>query len=140
MSRIFWDTNLFIYLLEDDPQFSVPVQRLRAKMLSRGDHLLTSTITLGEILTKPMKAGDSARCSRYEHMLFSSSEILSFNVEAARQYAVIRAVAKVRPPDAIQLACAASAGVDLFVTNDNHLQGKHIPGIQFIALLDRVPI
>jgi hypothetical protein len=38
------------------------------------------------------------------------------------------------------LACAANASVDLFVTNDERLQGKHVDGIQFIVPLERVPI
>jgi hypothetical protein len=44
MSRIFWDTNLFIYLWEDYGALSQAVAELRAKMLRRGDQLLTSTL------------------------------------------------------------------------------------------------
>jgi hypothetical protein len=40
----------------------------------------------------------------------------------------------------MQLACAASAGVDLFITNDARLHSKQIHGIQFIVPLERVPI
>jgi len=43
-------------------------------------------------------------------------------------------------PDAIQLACAGSHGVDLFVTNDVRFHGKQVDGIQFITPIDRVPI
>jgi predicted nucleic acid-binding protein len=35
--------------------------------------------------------------------------------------------------DAIHLACAASAGIDLFLTGDKQLTKLDIPGIQFIA-------
>ena len=42
----------------------------------------------------------------------------------------------VTSPDAIHLACAASAGTDLFLTNDKNLVGKISPGIQFIASLE----
>ena len=64
MSRIFWDTNLFIYLLEPNEEFSPMTRELRIKMLRRGDVLLTSTITLGEVLVKPMQAGDEQRCRK----------------------------------------------------------------------------
>ncbi len=37
--------------------------------------------------------------------------------------------------NAIQLACAMVARVDLFITNDERLSGKNIPGIQFIIPL-----
>ena len=50
VSRVFWDTNLFIYLLEDiDPQ-SARVAEVRERMLERDDELCTSTRTLGEVL------------------------------------------------------------------------------------------
>lgn len=52
MSRIFWDTNLYIYLFEDYGELSALAGDLRSKMLKRGDQLLTSTLTLGEILVK----------------------------------------------------------------------------------------
>ncbi len=140
MSRIFWDTNLFIYLLENNPTFVPYVENLRIRMLTRGDQLLTSTITLGEVLIKPTQAGDTDRCRRYERMILSAAQVIPFDVGAARCYASIKSDRTIKAPDAVQLSCAASAGVDLFVTNDTRLQGKFVPGIHFIAPLDRVPI
>jgi predicted nucleic acid-binding protein len=140
MSRIFWDTNLFIYVLENNPEFLPYVENLRIRMLTRGDQLLTSTITLGEVLVKPTRAGDTDRCRRYERMILSAAQVVPFDVGAARHYGSIRCDRFIKAPDAIQLSCAASVGVDLFVTNDDRLQGKFVPGIQFIAPLTRVPI
>lgn len=140
MSRIFWDTNLYIYLFEDYGPFSQATVALRTKMLARGDQLLTSTLSLGEILVKPVENGDPALCSRYESAITATSIMLPFDVKAAKVYASLRSDRTLRPPDAIQLACAASAGVDLFVTNDTRLQAKQINGIQFIVPLERVPI
>jgi predicted nucleic acid-binding protein len=140
MSRLFWDTNLFIYLFEDYGPFSASVEELRAKMLKRGDQLLTSTITLGEILIKPMQAGDAQLCRTYERAIASAATLIPFDVKAARHYASVRSSWPIKPPDAVQLSCAASAGVDLFITNDDRLQNKQVPGIQFIVPLTRVPI
>jgi uncharacterized protein len=140
MSRIFWDTNLYIYLFESYGPFSQMTVALRTKMLARGDQLLTSSLSLGEILVKPMENGDLAMCAKYESAITSSSIMLPFDVKAAKVYASLRTDRSLRAPDAIQLACAASAGVDLFVTNDTRLQAKQINGIQFIVPLDRVPI
>ena len=42
-----------------------------------------------------------------------------------------------RAPDAIQLACAAAGGTDLFITNDDRLSRKNVPGIAFIQSLQR---
>lgn len=140
MSRVFWDTNLFIYLFEDYGMLSKTVEELRSKMLARGDQLLTSTLTLGEILVKPTERSDSELCRKYEQVLSTTATMIPFDVKAARAYAGLRLERSLRAPDAIQLACAASASVDLFVTNDERLQGKHVDGIQFIVPLGRVPI
>jgi predicted nucleic acid-binding protein len=140
MSRIFWDTNLFIYLFEDYGALSKTTAGLRARMLQRGDQLLTSTLTLGEILVKPMEAEDADLCRKYENAITQTAILLPLDVSAAKIYAGLRLDRALRAPDVIQLACAARAGVDLFVTNDARLQAKQVPGIQFIVPLDRVPI
>lgn len=137
MSRIFWDTNLFIYLIEDYGELSERVVRLRKRMNERRDDLYTSTLTVGEILIKPLEAGDEILARRYEAALLQGADIIPFDVEAARLYASIRKDRTVRPPDAIQLACAAQARVDLFITNDDRLSTKSIPQIQFVTSLQR---
>ena len=140
MSRIFWDTHLFIYVFESYGQLSQAAAALRTKMLARGDQLFTSTLTLGEILVKPLEAGNLALSAKYEAAITASSITVPFDVKAAKIYAQLRSDRTLRAPDAIQLSCAASVGVDLFVTNDARLQGKQVPGIQFIVPLERVPV
>ncbi len=140
MSRIFWDTNLFIYLFENYGAFSKSVAELRTRMLERGDQLLTSTLTLGEVLVKPIELGKTELSDKYEEAIATTSLLLPFDAKAAKIYAALRCDRSLRAPDAIQLACAAAVGVDLFITNDARLQGKQVGGIQFIASLERVPI
>ncbi len=135
MTRVFWDTNLFIYLLEGGP-FASRVRELRARMLARHDHLFTSALTLGELLVKPHAAGPDA-VRDHAAALQGASTILPFDAAAAFHYAALRADRSIKPPDAIQLACAASAEVDLFITNDDRLAGKNVPGVKFIASLDK---
>jgi len=137
VSRIFWDTNLFIYLIEDFRDLSERVTVLRRRMLERGDELYTSALTLGEILIKPLEAGNDSLARRYESVLLQGAEIIPFDVEPARLYASIRRDRTIRPPDAIQLACAAHARVDLFITNDERLSMKSIPHIHFVSSLQR---
>lgn len=138
MSRIFWDTNLFIYLMEDYGDLSDRVVRLRERMLARGDELCTSTLTLGELLVKPLKAGDEELRRRYETAISTTALVLALDTPAARAYATLRATdAAIRAPDAIQLACAAQARVDLFITNDERLSEKVVPGVQFVTSLSK---
>lgn len=109
-------------------------------MLLRGDQLLTSAMTLGEILVKPVQSGDSKTADYYKKLITTTAVVLAFEEKAALVYARLRTDRSLRPPDAIQLACAASVGVDLFITNDVHLHSRQIPGIQFITPLERTPI
>jgi predicted nucleic acid-binding protein len=106
-------------------------------MIERNDELYTSAVTLGEVLVKPSETGDEVLCRCYEAALRQAATIISLDVDAARLYAAIRKDRTVRPPDAIQLACAAQARVDLFITNDERLSMKSIPRIQFISSLQR---
>jgi predicted nucleic acid-binding protein len=143
MSRIFWDTNLFVYLFEDYKDLSKKAIALRRRMIARGDQLLTSTMTVGEILVKPFQQGDRATARFYEESIARGAVIVTFDLKAARIYAGLRAMRtkkEVSPPDAIQLSCAASAGVDLFITNDDRLQDERVAGIQFVTSLHRAPL
>ncbi len=135
MTRIFWDTNLFIYFLEGGP-FAARVRALRGRMAKRGDQLCTSALTLGELLVKPHAAGPEAVRDHID-ALRRAARIIPFDHDAALHYAAIRAAGRIKPPDAVQLACAAAAEVDLFITNDDRLAGKHVPGVKFIASLEQ---
>jgi uncharacterized protein len=115
-------------------------EELRTKMLARGDQLLTSTLTIGEVLVKPLERGATDVCQQYEKAITSTAVVIPFDLKAARIYAALRQDRSLRAPDAVQLACAASAGVDLFVTNDTRLQGKHVSGIHFIVPVESVPL
>jgi predicted nucleic acid-binding protein len=76
---------------------------------------------------------------RYERFLSSPGvQLVSFDRDAARIFAKIRTDRTIRPPDAIQLSCAASAGANLFITNDSRLSQKTVPGVDFIVPLERV--
>jgi predicted nucleic acid-binding protein len=139
VSRIFWDTNLFIYLVEGRSEAARAVAGLRQRMLERGDQLCTSTLTLGEVLVKPTQAGRADLVAKYEEALTSAAVLMiPFDMDCARLYARLRQDKSIRAPDAIQLACAAGASCDLFITNDDRLSRRIIPGIQFIVPLDRV--
>jgi len=141
VAKVFWDTNLFIYLLEDSREFGQTVENLRRRMLHRNDYLLTSAMTVGEILVKPLATGNRAIADRYRSFFASPQMTVSaFDFAAAESYARIRMERAIQPADAIQLACAASAEVDLFITNDERLSKYNVQGIDFITSLSRAPI
>lgn len=140
MSRVFWDTNLFIYLFEGEGSILKQVTALRESMLARGDQLITSALTVGEILVKPVEQGDDDIARKYVEAIEATALILPFDAKCTTIYAGLRCDRSLKPPDAIQLACAAEFGVDLFITNDAKLYKKRVQGIQFIVPLERAPL
>ena len=137
MSRIYWDTMLFVYWLEDHPQQAPKVKRIFEKMEKRSDVLCTSAFTVAELLVGPKKQGSHDVALRIKDFLYSSAlDLLPFTRDTAEHYANIRAAHHVSPADAIHLASAAEADVNLFLTNDHRLRGLVVPGIHFIAGMD----
>jgi predicted nucleic acid-binding protein len=137
VSRIYWDTMLFIYWLEDNPQFAKRVGAIRARMRERDDQLLTGAFTFGEVLAGVYRSRNSTLAVETKRLMQNAvSEVVPFTIETADRYAQIRGSMGLAPADAIHLASAVEARCDLFLTNDKRLVGKFVPGIQFIAALD----
>src|ERR1700738_1219663 len=104
MARIFFDTNLFIYLLEDFGENSSRTRGLLTRMTERKDQLLTSTMTLGEILVKPMRLGKLEWAKQYRELFQGlGMALIPFDRDCAELYAKIRVDEAIKPPDAIQL-------------------------------------
>ncbi len=137
MSRVYWDTMLFIYWLEDNPQYAPRVDAIRSRMQQRRDQLITGAFTFGEVLAGAYRKGAPQLADESRRLLRNVvTEAIPFTLEIADRYARIRGTPGITPADAIHLASAAQAGTDLFLTNDKRLVGKIVPGIQFIASLD----
>ncbi|AIE86754.1 type II toxin-antitoxin system VapC family toxin [Fimbriimonas ginsengisoli] len=137
MSRIYWDTMLFAYWLEKHPQYGSRVDRIVERMAERGDTLVTSVIALGELLVLPRKLGDAGMEGRIESFFRSPSvQVLPFDYQQTHRFADVRAQYKIKSADAMHLATASTAGVDLFLTNDLALKRLVVQGIAFIDGID----
>ena len=138
MSRVYWDTMLFIYWLEENPQFGKRVDTIWSRMQERNDRLITGALAFGEVFGGAYKRGANRERIREVKAALEDavSEVIPFTIETADLFGRIKGSLNIPSADAIHLACAASAGTDLFLTNDKRLAGKVIPGIQFIAGLD----
>lgn len=137
MSRIYWDTMLFVYWLEDHPVYAKRIKHILSKMEERQDILCTSAFTAGEVLVGPYKTGAVSTAKQILNLFESSSiEIIPYTLATANRYARIRSDHGVSAADAIHLACAAETHADLFLTNDLALTKKIIPDIQFIVGLN----
>jgi predicted nucleic acid-binding protein len=123
---------LIIYLLEGNPTFSKRVQHLLQRSFERGDSLYTSFLAYGEVMAGAVNSPEkvSKIQKTMEEMGFS---YLPFDGGAVMPFSRLRAKNKLKVADAIHLASAASAGIDLFLTGDKQLMGLDVPGVQFIA-------
>jgi len=137
MSLVYWDTNLFIYLIQEHPHYYPLLDRLIIRLAERGDEICTSIFTRGEILVGPIKNREtSIQQTIKDYLRPPFVEMLPFTLETADHYARICADNKIMPADAIHLATAAAAGVDVFLTNDRSLHRMIVPGIQFVTGID----
>lgn len=134
MSRIFWDTMLLIYLTEGRSDARIRANEMLSRVRRRGDALFTSYLALGELMAGVERSGDPRRGNIIRETLTEMGFIfLPFDSGAVGPFGWVRAHTRLKAPDAIHLACAASAGIDLFLTGDKQLTKLDVPGIQFIA-------
>ena len=128
------DTAAFIYFIEEDERF-LPVVRPLFAEADRGARLLvTSAITLLEVLVVPFRTGDRQLAGRYEALITRSRGVRVVDVTRGqlRAAAQLRAATGVKTPDALQLAAALGTGCRTFVTNDRRL--PPIPGLRVLQL------
>jgi len=132
--RIGVDTAPFIYFIEDAPAF-LPALLPLFRAADRGQmELVTSAITLLEVLAIPYRSGNRAVASRYEALLTRSRGIRLVELSRGqlRRGAQLRAATGCRTPDALQLTAAIDAGCTSFVTNDRRLPS--VQGLRIIQL------
>ncbi len=134
MTRVFWDAMLFIYLLQNDPVFGARVASLRRKSLERGDEICTSALAIAEVLAGVYRDKTAAEALLVRKGIERAGvRILPFTLDNMETFGQIRAWHRTSAADTIHLACAATYGVDVFITGDKLLQKRHVPGIKFMA-------
>jgi predicted nucleic acid-binding protein len=137
MSRVYWDTMLFAYILEGNPVFGQRTREAYEAFMSHGDTICTSVFTLGEVLVKPKMIRDGAVCSAIrDFMRGGEIELLPFTADTAEKYSSVRAQTRLKAADAIHAATAIEFKADLFVTNDFEFRKQKVPGLPLVAGLD----
>lgn len=137
MTRIFWDSMLFIYLFQKEPKYWERVAYLRKRSIERGDEMCTSHLALGEIMAGAYRDKDETTAQAIrDGMVRANIRLLPFDQQSVEPFARIRAEHKTSAADSLHLACAASYGVDVFIAEDKRLLKLRIPGIKFIVGID----
>jgi predicted nucleic acid-binding protein len=130
------DTACFIYLMERHPTFAPLVRPVFEAAEGGALRLITSTLTLLEVLVVPYRAGELALAERYERLLTRGRGLTMVPIDRAqmRIAARLRAMHGLRTPDALQLAAGLSAQASHFLTNDRRL--PDLPGLRVVQLRD----
>lgn len=128
------DTAVFIYFIEEEPRFLPLVLPLFVEADEGKRTLVTSALTLLEVLVVPYRAGNRQLAERYEHLLTLSRGIrmVELTRDQLRAAAQLRAATGVKTPDALHLVSALGAGCKTFITNDRRL--PTVPGLRVIEL------
>lgn len=102
--------------------------------IDRGDlTVVTSTVTLLEVLVHPLRTNDKDLAVEYRDILLNSKIMtLEISNEISEQAAQLRATHNIRTPDAIQISAAIKAGASHFLTNDIRI--PEIPSISVLSL------
>ena len=128
------DTAPLIYFIEENPSY-LPRVRPFFEAIDQGDiQVVTSVLTLTEVLVHPLREGDPKLANQYRQILLHARHVTTLPVSdaIAEEAAEIRARYGLRIPDAIQLATAIRSGASSFLTNDARL--ANFPRVRILVL------
>jgi predicted nucleic acid-binding protein len=134
VGRVAVDTVIFIYFIEENPRFLPEIVPLFKEADQGKRELITSALTLLEVVVVPYRAGNRLLAERYEALLTRSRGIrlVELSHDQLRAAAQLRAATGVKTPDALQLVAAIGGGCATFLTNDRRL--PPVPGLRILEL------
>lgn len=118
--KIALDTSVFIYELEANARY-LPLTDLIFSWLEGPDSkAVTSTITMTELLVQPYRDSDEQRVDEFYSLLTTYPNLswIAPNLEIADVAARLRALHRLRTPDALHAATAEYSGATGLITND----------------------
>jgi len=128
------DTAPLIYFIEEHPTY-LPILDSFFEKLDKGSiRVVTSVITLSEVLVKPLRDGDTELAQQYRDILLNAEGLTTVEVSVAiaEKAAQLRSQYSLRTPDAIQIATALQSGATALITND--IRWPVLPNLQMLIL------
>ena len=118
--RIALDTSVFIYQLEANPRYVGLTDPIFAWLEQPVHAAMTSTITMTELLVQPYRESGDEQAGEFYALLatYPNLDWIAPGLDIADIAARIRAVHRLRTPDALQAATAVHAQATGLVTND----------------------
>lgn len=133
---VFLDTAPLIYFIEGHSEYQKKLMDCFIANDNGDFSFITSSITLLEILVKPLRERKPKLVGQYKEILLNAPGILIAEVsnDIAEGAAELRAKYNLKTPDAIQVATAVENQADYFFTNDYRL--AVIEEIRIVTLQD----
>lgn len=130
------DSSIFIYFIEKNPRYRLAVRPIFQAMTEGRLEAVTSGLTLLETLVVPLRAGNTVLAQAYERFLTwgLGLRLVPLDENLLRAAAHVRAVTRLKTPEALQIASALSAGCSAFLTNDRRIPSMR--GLRVLQLED----
>jgi len=118
---VYLDANGFIYSIERIDPYRSMLDTLWLTVSVGQVKVVTSELTLLEVLVKPLKVGDATTATLFRTVLKHTPDVqmLPITQSVLEAAANLRATLGLKTPDAIHVATALLNNSVLFVTNDS---------------------
>jgi predicted nucleic acid-binding protein len=118
--NIYFDNNCFIYNVDQVAPYDALLKEIWERARQGLCGLITSELTLTEVLVKPFKAQDLLLEQGFRDLLQGSTEVtlVPITIPILEQAARIRSAISIKTPDAIHAATGLAAACAQFITND----------------------
>lgn len=138
-NRIYLDANIWIYALENVAEYRVALTSLFRSARERSLTIITSELTLAEILVRAIREGDVAKQTAYTEAITATNNITAVPISRVilLEAAKVRGNTKLKLPDAIHAASAIASSCTTFLTSDK--QFRTVKGLHTL-LMSQIPI
>jgi predicted nucleic acid-binding protein len=128
------DSAPLIYFIEENQTYLEMTDAFFEAMVRGEFRVVTSVVTLLEVLVYPLRQGNRILAQQYRDILFNEVGLMTIEVSPAiaEEAAQLRASYNLQTPDSIQMATAISGGASFFLTNDVRLPS--LPELEVLVL------
>lgn len=136
--RLYLDTMVWLYSLQETSPSYPNATKLFHRIADNRHQMVSSPLVLAELLVLPKRNGDTFTEAAYKQLFKRAPIEMLTDINAISEvFAEIRATHRFTPADTIHLSLASMAKVDIFVTEDQKLVNKPVPGIGSILSIEQ---
>lgn len=124
-SKIYLDTNVFIYFFENNPKYIKKVEDLFEQSVNKNVSLVSSELLYLELLVLPYKEKNKKISNLYLNIekYIPNLKLIPISKKILTMASKIRATYNYKSPDSIHLSTAKLEGCDMFCGSDKSLKG-----------------